>query len=65
MVKAILLDIEGTVAPISFVKEVLFPYSKERMESFIKENKENPKVREILDEVQKIEGKNLIEDEII
>ncbi len=65
MVKAILFDIEGTVAPISFVKEVLFPYSKERMESFIKENKENPKVKEILDEVQKIEGKKLTEDEII
>ena len=65
MVKAILLDIEGTVAPISFVKEVLFPYSKDKMESFVKENKENPEVREILDEVKKIEGKNLTEEEII
>lgn len=25
-IKAVILDIEGTVAPISFVKEILFPY---------------------------------------
>lgn len=31
----ILFDIEGTVAPISFVHEVLFPYAYEKMESFI------------------------------
>ncbi len=31
----ILFDIEGTVAPISFVQEVLFPYAYEKMESFI------------------------------
>jgi enolase-phosphatase E1 len=27
VIKAIVLDIEGTICPISFVKEVLFPYS--------------------------------------
>lgn len=31
----VLFDIEGTVAPISFVHEVLFPYSYEQMEEFI------------------------------
>ena len=65
MIKAILLDIEGTVAPISFMKDVLFPYSKERLEKFINENKDNEKVKSILDEVRKIEGKNLTIDEII
>ena len=32
---AILLDIEGTTTPINFVHEVLFPYSRERMNSFV------------------------------
>lgn len=31
----ILFDIEGTVAPISFVHEVLFPYAYERIENYI------------------------------
>ena len=34
-IKAILTDIEGTITSLSFVKEVLFPYSKERMKDFI------------------------------
>ena len=33
--KAILLDIEGTTTPINFVHEVLFPYSRERVNSFV------------------------------
>ena len=36
-IKAILLDIEGTVSPISFVHEVLFPYARQRIESFLRE----------------------------
>ncbi len=34
--KHFLLDIEGTTAPISFVHEVLFPYAKKRLDSFLK-----------------------------
>jgi enolase-phosphatase E1 len=33
--KAILLDIEGTTTPVNFVHEVLFPYSRERVNSFV------------------------------
>ncbi len=65
MIKAILTDIEGTVSSISFVKDVLFPYSKERIDTFIKENKDNAEVQRILDEVRKIEGKDLTVEEII
>ncbi|RMA97228.1 acireductone synthase [Hydrogenothermus marinus] len=63
MIKAILLDIEGTVSPISFVKDVMFPYSMEKMENYIKNNKE--KVKHILDKVREIEGKNLTDEEVI
>lgn len=38
MSKIILLDIEGTVGPISFVHEVLFPYSTERMLDYLRNN---------------------------
>ena len=31
-----LLDIEGTTTPISFVYEVLFPYARARLESFLR-----------------------------
>jgi enolase-phosphatase E1 len=65
MIKAILIDIEGTVSPISFVKDVLFPYSKEKLEEFINENKDNEKVKAILEEVKKLENKELSLDEII
>ena len=35
MTKAILLDIEGTTTPMDFVKKVLFPYSRERVNSYV------------------------------
>jgi enolase-phosphatase E1 len=36
--KAILLDIEGTTTPIDFVLKTLFPFSKAKMDEFVKEN---------------------------
>jgi enolase-phosphatase E1 len=41
MPKVILTDIEGTISSINFVKEVLFPYSNERLEDFILTNYEH------------------------
>lgn len=34
-IKSILLDIEGTTTPISFVYNTLFPYAKKRMSEFL------------------------------
>ncbi len=34
-VDAVLLDIEGTVAPIAFVYQVLFPYAREQLPGFL------------------------------
>ncbi len=42
--KFILMDVEGTTTSISFVHETLFPYAKEKMESFILSNLEHPEV---------------------
>ncbi len=65
MIKAILTDIEGTTSSISFVKDVLFPYAKEKMEQFIKQNKDNPEVQRILKNVEKEVGRKLTIDEVI
>ncbi|NPA13003.1 MAG: acireductone synthase [Aquificae bacterium] len=62
MEKVILLDIEGTIAPISFVKEVLFPYSKERIDSFLKENKDDPQVAQIINQVKEIANVETLEE---
>lgn len=35
MIKAVLLDIEGTTTPIDFVHKILFPYAKERISKFV------------------------------
>jgi enolase-phosphatase E1 len=40
----LLFDIEGTISPVTFVREVLFPYSMERMQSFFENNADDPYV---------------------
>jgi enolase-phosphatase E1 len=34
-----IFDIEGTTAPISFVHEILFPYSKNNLQNYLQKNK--------------------------
>ncbi|NOT80966.1 MAG: acireductone synthase [Bacteriovoracaceae bacterium] len=50
--KFILTDIEGTTTSISFVHDELFPYSKERMSEFLKQNYEKPEVIKCIDQVK-------------
>lgn len=38
-IKQFIFDIEGTTSPISFVHDILFPYSKNNLLNFLKENK--------------------------
>jgi methionine salvage enolase-phosphatase E1 len=39
----ILLDIEGTTCPVSFVSEVLFPYARAGLAEFLEANANDPK----------------------
>jgi enolase-phosphatase E1 len=48
--KAALIDIEGTVGSIAFVRDVLFPYASERMDEYVLAHREEPAVREVLDQ---------------
>ena len=65
MIKTIVTDIEGTTSSLSFVKEVLFPYSQKHMAEFVRRHGQDPAVRRELDEVRRLSGKNLSEAETI
>ena len=52
-VRHLLLDIEGTTCPASFVSEILFPFARESLPRFITDNHEESKVREILNAAQR------------
>lgn len=42
---AIVLDIEGTVAPISFVADVMFPYARDNVRTFLENNYDSAEAR--------------------
>lgn len=50
--KVILMDIEGTMTSIDFVHKTLFPFSTQKMSSFIQENYESSVVKESLEKVR-------------
>ena len=51
-VEAVLLDIEGTVTPISMVRDRLFPYARARLADYLAEHADEPTVREVLAETR-------------
>jgi enolase-phosphatase E1 len=51
-VRAFLLDIEGTTTPISFVHEVLFPYSSRYLKPFLEEHGNTPDVQADLSQLK-------------
>ena len=51
---AIVVDVEGTVAPISFVQQVLFPYARRRLPSFVREHAQEPSIRRLLAAIREI-----------
>jgi enolase-phosphatase E1 len=50
--RGILLDIEGTTTPISFVYDVLFPYARQRMSAYVRNNDLTDLHREYESDVQ-------------
>lgn len=50
-IQFVLTDIEGTTSKISFVKDVMFPYSKQNLPRFLSENSTDPEVQKALSEV--------------
>ena len=56
MINAILTDIEGTTSSIRFVKDVLFPYARERLPAFVETHTDDPAVQHWLHEAAKEAG---------
>lgn len=48
----LLLDIEGTTCPVSFVAEVLFPYARQRLATFLTEHQGDPEVAALVNAVR-------------
>lgn len=46
----LLLDIEGTTCPVSFVAETLFPYAAAHMGTFLERQQHNPEVQRLVNE---------------
>ncbi|MDA1107826.1 MAG: acireductone synthase [Proteobacteria bacterium] len=65
MIKAIVTDIEGTTSSLSFVKDVLFPYSHARMAEFVRAHANDVAVRKLLDEVWQMVGGRADDEKII
>lgn len=65
MIKAVVTDIEGTTSSLSFVKDVLFPYARERMAEFVRSHGREAAVRKLLDAVQAEAGRPLSDAECV
>ncbi len=44
-IRCLLLDIEGTIAPIAFVHEVLFPYARRELPAYLATHRQRPDVQ--------------------
>ena len=47
-VAAVVLDIEGTTTPVSFVYDVLFPYARSHLRAHIAEHQDTPELAEVV-----------------
>ncbi|MEQ6342841.1 MAG: acireductone synthase [Gammaproteobacteria bacterium] len=65
MIKAILTDIEGTTSSLSFVKDILFPYARERMADFVRDHAHDAAVRKLLNDVKQIVERDLSDHQVI
>ncbi len=65
MIKAIVTDIEGTTSSLSFVKDVLFPYARAHLPSFVRQHQDDVDVRSLLDDAGQIIGGELDVEQLI
>ena len=63
MVCAILLDIEGTTTPVSFVHDVLFRYSRQNLDTYLERHSSLPEVVADLKRLQEEHAVDLSQDQ--
>lgn len=54
--RAVVTDIEGTITSIAFVKDVLFPYARERLPGFVRRHAARADVAALLDDTRALAG---------
>ncbi len=59
MIKAIVTDIEGTTSSLSFVKEVLFPYARAKLPTYIRQHQDESQIQQLLADTSQAAGKTL------
>jgi enolase-phosphatase E1 len=64
VIRAVLTDIEGTTSSLSFVKDVLFPYSRARMREFLRVHANDHAVRRLIDDIRGMSDTTLTDDGI-
>ena len=47
-IRIILLDIEGTTTPVEFVYQTLFPFASHKLESFLREQAQDPEIQSLI-----------------
>lgn len=57
-VKVLLLDIEGTITPINFVKDALFPYITENLESYLTTRFDEEETKTDIDALRSLAAKD-------
>ena len=59
MIRAVLLDIEGTTTSLSFVHDILFPYAAAHLADFVREHRDEPRVARLLADARAYAGGDL------
>ncbi len=59
--RLVLLDVEGTVGPVSFVRDVLFPYARRRIDRFLSAHAGEPEVVRALEELHRVHQEDVRE----
>jgi len=65
VIRAVLLDIEGTTTSLSFVHDTLFPYAAAHLAGFVREHRDEPRVARLLADARAYAGGDLDDPALI
>jgi enolase-phosphatase E1 len=63
VIRAIVVDIEGTTSSIDFVHRTLFPHARARMRAFLRANAGDDRVQQLLADIEQVENQTLSLDD--
>jgi len=65
VIRAVLLDIEGTTTSLSFVHDILFPYAAAHLADFVRRHRDDPEVARLLADARAYAGGDLDDEALI